>query len=74
MNPGKIKLSQLRALVAIADCGNFSEAALDLNLSQSTMRVRLRSWFSSQGCENGVGQEQCSTLCHPTSSGSSIFP
>lgn len=37
MNPGKLKLSQLRALVAIADCGNFSEAALTLNLSQSTI-------------------------------------
>jgi DNA-binding transcriptional LysR family regulator len=37
MNPGKIKLSQLRALVAIADCGNFSEAALQLDLSQSTI-------------------------------------
>lgn len=37
MNPGKLKLSQLRALVAIADCGNFSEAALALDLSQSTI-------------------------------------
>jgi len=37
MNPGKIKLAQLRALVAIADTGNFSEAALELDLSQSTV-------------------------------------
>ncbi|MFH7243335.1 MAG: LysR family transcriptional regulator [Spirulina sp.] len=37
MNPSKIKLSQLRALVTIADCGNFSEAALELDLSQSTI-------------------------------------
>jgi DNA-binding transcriptional LysR family regulator len=37
MNPGKLKLSQLRALVAVADCGNFSEAALQLDLSQSTI-------------------------------------
>jgi DNA-binding transcriptional LysR family regulator len=37
MNPGKLKLSQLRALVAIADCGNFSEAALEMDLSQSTV-------------------------------------
>lgn len=37
MNPGKLKLAQLRALVAIADCGNFSEAAMELNLSQSTV-------------------------------------
>jgi DNA-binding transcriptional LysR family regulator len=37
MNLSKIKLSQLRALVAIADCGNFSEAALQLDLTQSTI-------------------------------------
>ncbi|MEH2179082.1 LysR family transcriptional regulator [Nostoc sp.] len=29
-----MKLSQLRAIVAVADCGNFSEAALKLQLSQ----------------------------------------
>jgi DNA-binding transcriptional LysR family regulator len=29
-----MKLSQLRAIVAVADYGNFSEAALELNLSQ----------------------------------------
>jgi DNA-binding transcriptional LysR family regulator len=32
-----IKLSQLRILVAIADCGNFSEAALRLGISQSAV-------------------------------------
>ncbi|MEM9265211.1 MAG: LysR family transcriptional regulator [Cyanobacteria bacterium P01_F01_bin.13] len=37
MNLGKVKLSQLRALVAIATTQNFSEAALELNLSQSTI-------------------------------------
>lgn len=37
MNPDKLKLSQLRALVAVADSGNFGEAALELNLSQSTV-------------------------------------
>jgi DNA-binding transcriptional LysR family regulator len=37
MNPTKLKLSQLRALVAVADCQNFSEAALELDLSQSTI-------------------------------------
>ncbi|MEA5543283.1 LysR family transcriptional regulator [Limnoraphis robusta Tam1] len=37
MNSQRLKLSQLRALVAIADSGNFSEAALQLNLSQSTI-------------------------------------
>ncbi|WP_035986153.1 LysR family transcriptional regulator [Leptolyngbya sp. KIOST-1] len=37
MNLSKVKLSQLRALVAIADCGNFSEAALQLDVTQSTV-------------------------------------
>jgi DNA-binding transcriptional LysR family regulator len=37
MNFGKVKLAQLRALVEIAETGNFSEAALRLDLSQSTV-------------------------------------
>lgn len=37
MNLSKIKLSQLRALVAIAEVGNFSEAALRLEVTQSTV-------------------------------------
>lgn len=37
MNLQRLKLSQLRALVAVADYGNFSEAALALDLSQSTV-------------------------------------
>ncbi len=37
MNLSKLKLSQLRALVAIADCGNFSEAALQIGVNQSTV-------------------------------------
>jgi DNA-binding transcriptional LysR family regulator len=37
MDLQRLKLSQLRALVAVADCGNFSEAALVLDLSQSTV-------------------------------------
>ncbi|MBE9138282.1 LysR family transcriptional regulator [Nodosilinea sp. LEGE 07088] len=37
MNLSKVKLSQLRALVTIADCGNFSEAALTLDVTQSTI-------------------------------------
>ena len=32
-----IKLSQLRALIAVADCGNFSEAAWRLGLTQPTV-------------------------------------
>ncbi len=37
MNLGRIKLSQIRAFVAIANTQNFSEAALELSLSQSTI-------------------------------------
>jgi DNA-binding transcriptional LysR family regulator len=33
---GNLKISQLRALVAVAEHGNFTSAALDLGLSQST--------------------------------------
>ncbi|MEO1593451.1 MAG: LysR family transcriptional regulator [Cyanobacteria bacterium J06632_22] len=33
----KLKLAQLRALAAVAEAGNFSEAALNLGLSQSTV-------------------------------------
>lgn len=33
----RIKISQLRAFVAVAEHGNFSEAALDIGLSQSTV-------------------------------------
>lgn len=36
-DPQRLKLSQLRALVAIADEGSFSDAALHLNLSQSAV-------------------------------------
>jgi DNA-binding transcriptional LysR family regulator len=37
INPYKLKISQLRALVAVADQGLFSEAALKLELSQSAI-------------------------------------
>lgn len=36
-NESKLKISQLRALVAVATLGNFSSAALELGLSQSTV-------------------------------------
>jgi DNA-binding transcriptional LysR family regulator len=35
--PSGIKLSQLRALVAVAECGNFGEAAWKLGLTQPTV-------------------------------------
>lgn len=37
VNPYRLKISQLRALVAIADTGTFSDAALQLDLSQSAV-------------------------------------
>ncbi len=37
ISPYKLKISQLRALVAVADHKNFSEAALHLDLSQSAV-------------------------------------
>lgn len=37
MGESKVKISQLQALVAIANLGSFSEAALELELSQSTI-------------------------------------
>lgn len=37
MNLWKLKLSQLRALLAVAEYGNFSEAALQLEVTQSTI-------------------------------------
>lgn len=37
VNPYSLKISQLRALVAVADTGNFSEAALHLGISQSAV-------------------------------------
>ncbi|MEO0540225.1 MAG: LysR family transcriptional regulator [Cyanobacteria bacterium P01_A01_bin.105] len=37
INPNRIKLSQLRALVAISTYGTFSDAALQLDLSQSAI-------------------------------------
>ena len=37
IDPYKLKISQLRTLVAVADYKNFSEAALHLNISQSAV-------------------------------------
>jgi DNA-binding transcriptional LysR family regulator len=43
INPHKLKISQLRALVAVANHGNFSEAALHLELSQSAVSHAIAS-------------------------------
>jgi len=43
INPSKMKISQLRALVAVAKHGNFSEAALHMELSQSAVSHAIAS-------------------------------
>lgn len=43
MSLESVRLSQLRTLVAIADCGNFSEAALKLGISQSAVSHAIAS-------------------------------
>lgn len=40
VDPDKLKISQLRILVAVADSQNFSEAALQLEKSQSAVNLR----------------------------------
>lgn len=49
MNPWKLKLSQLRALLAVAEHGNFSEAALQLDVTQSTISHAIASLESELG-------------------------
>lgn len=43
MNRDNIKLSQLRSLVAVARCGNFGEAGLQLGVSQSAVSHAIAS-------------------------------
>ncbi len=43
VNPYKLKISQLRALIGVADYGNFTEAALHLELSQSAISHAIAS-------------------------------
>lgn len=49
MNHNRIKLSQLRALVAVVEYGNFSEAALHLNISQSAVSHAIASLETELG-------------------------
>jgi DNA-binding transcriptional LysR family regulator len=49
INPYKLKISQLRALVAVAECNNFSEAALRLELSQSAVSHAIASLEAELG-------------------------
>lgn len=43
MNLENVKLSQLRVLVAVAECGNFGEAGLQLSVSQSAVSHAIAS-------------------------------
>jgi len=43
INQSQMKFSQLRAVVAVAECGNFSEAALRLEISQSAVSHAIAS-------------------------------
>jgi len=49
MNLEAVKLSQLRALTAIAQCGNFSEAALQIGISQSAVSHAIASLETELG-------------------------
>jgi DNA-binding transcriptional LysR family regulator len=49
MNRDQIKLSQLRALVAVAEVGNFSEAGLRLDVSQSAVSHAIASLENDLG-------------------------
>ncbi|MBE9139371.1 LysR family transcriptional regulator [Nodosilinea sp. LEGE 07088] len=48
-DPHRLKLSQLRALVAIADQGSFSDAALHMDLSQSAVSHAIATLEESLG-------------------------
>lgn len=49
INVRRMKISQLHALVAVADCGNFSDAALRLELSQSAISHAIASLETELG-------------------------
>ncbi|MBD1878010.1 LysR family transcriptional regulator [Coleofasciculus sp. FACHB-T130] len=49
INKSRMKLSQIRALVAVADYGNFSEAALQLEVSQSAISHAIASFEEELG-------------------------
>lgn len=49
INKSRMKLSQIRALVAVVDYGNFSEAALQLEVSQSAVSHAIASFEEELG-------------------------
>jgi len=51
----RMKLSQIQALIAVADCENFSEAALQLELSQSAVSHAIASLETELECNCSTG-------------------
>ncbi|NER84320.1 MAG: LysR family transcriptional regulator [Leptolyngbya sp. SIO1D8] len=49
ISPHRLKISQIRALVAIADAGTFSDAALQLDLSQSAVSHAIATFEEELG-------------------------
>jgi DNA-binding transcriptional LysR family regulator len=64
IHPYRLKISQLRALVAIADLGTFSDAALHLELSQSAVSHAIATLEEALGC----------VLLHRTRQGAVLTP
>ncbi len=51
INTRRLKLSQIQALIAVADCANFSEAALQMELSQSAVSHAIASLETELGVQ-----------------------
>lgn len=51
INTRRMKLSQIQALIAVASCGNFSEAALQLGMSQSAVSHAIASLETELGVQ-----------------------
>jgi DNA-binding transcriptional LysR family regulator len=51
INTRRMKLSQIQALIAVADCENFSEAALQMELSQSAVSHAIASLETELGVQ-----------------------
>ena len=51
INTRRLKLSQIQALIAVADCENFSEAALQMELSQSAVSHAIASLETELGVQ-----------------------
>ncbi|MEG4342299.1 LysR family transcriptional regulator [Microcoleus sp. A003_D6] len=51
INTRRMKLSQIQAFIAVADCENFSEAALQLELSQSAVSHAIASLETELGVQ-----------------------